>query len=166
MHGADVNSTYQSATHSSIKDIQNAICGTKLDLEEQIKEVQQSICNTSDSLRENLEADRAHLHGCLEGLAQAQQVVDSSHHQFVIEHNRSGQRARAIFGTDSIRPLFDLTVSENVAEVDAVMSAGVYSPQTMQALLRGSQPSTRALVLQVVQNHSLNTDPKSFHFVP
>jgi hypothetical protein len=165
---ADFDSTDQSTTHNSIDDIQDAIRGTKLDLEEQIREVQQSISSASDSLRESLEADRSQLQRCLESLAQARQAVNTRRPRIVLERNRAGQSSRAIFGTDSMQPHFDLTVAENQAERDAVVSAGVYSPQTMQALLGVLQPSNHAhaLVLQVLQNQSLETNLESLYSVP
>jgi hypothetical protein len=48
-------------------------------------------------------------------------------------------------------------VSNNEAQLGAVMAAGVHSPQTLQALLGESRAADLALVLQALQSQSTST---------
>lgn len=56
----------------------------------------------------------------------------------VVQNNRVGQGARAIFGTDTSQPRFNLSVSGNEVGPDSTMAAGVFSAETIQALLGNS----------------------------
>ncbi|KAK5069369.1 hypothetical protein LTR51_008619 [Lithohypha guttulata] len=66
-----------------------------------------------------------------------QELAQATPPQVVIERNRGGEQTRALFGTDTSRPEFNLAVSDNQVQGGAVMAAGVHSPETLQALLQG-----------------------------
>lgn len=142
-----------SVTQDLLGDLKNLISGTREDLQDQLDELQR-ISTADASLREVLLEDQAQLQSSLDSIAQAQQVADTTRPKVVIEHNRAGQGSRAIFGTDTSQPGFSLTVANNEAGVGAVYSAGVHSPQTLQALLQNSRTPDLALVLQVLQSQS------------
>ena len=56
-----------------------------------------------------------------------------------------------------LQPQFDLIVSENEAELDTVMNAGIHSSETLQALLGTSCTPELALVLQALQTQPRST---------
>jgi hypothetical protein len=151
-------SQVHSITQDSLNDLKNSIRGTKEDLEDQLDQVRQAISTAGASLREMLQVDQARLQTSLDSLAQAQRVADTTDLKVVLERNRAGQGSRAIFGTDTSQPQFSLTVSENEAELGAVMAAGVHSPETLQALLRDSRTPDLALALQALQTQSQRTN--------
>ena len=147
-------SQVHSITQDSLNDLKNSIRGTKEDLEDQLDQVRQAISTADASLREMLQVDQTRLQTSLDSLARAQRVADTTDPKVVLERNRAGQGSRAIFGTDTSQPQFSLTVSDNEAELGAVMAAGVHSPETLQALLRDSRTPDLALTLQVLQTQS------------
>ncbi|KAF3010021.1 hypothetical protein E8E13_011441 [Curvularia kusanoi] len=69
--------------------------------------------------------------------------------------NRAGEGSRTIFGTDTSRPEFNLTVARNEVGVGAVSSSGVHSAQTLQGLLHSRTPEL-ALALQALQTQLTN----------
>ena len=115
-------------------------------------QVQRTISTAEASLRKVLQDDQARLQSSLNSLAQAQRIADGIHPSIVIQHNRADQGSRAIFGTDTSQPQFNLTVSDNEARSNAVMGTGVYTPQTLQALLGNSRTADLALAIQAVQS--------------
>ncbi|KAL2058793.1 hypothetical protein ABVK25_000084 [Lepraria finkii] len=151
--------------HSSIQDslegLKESISGTKEDLEDQLAQVQRTVNNAEASLREVLQDDQARLQSCLNSLTQAQKIADGIHPSIVVQRNRAGQGSRAIFGTDTSQPQFNLTVSDNEAQPHAVMGSGVYTPQTLQALLGGSRTADLALAVQALQTQTQSTDGTS-----
>ena len=119
----------------------------------------QRIRPTSEgSWREVLQDDQARLQSSLNSLAQAQKIADGIHPDIVIQHNQAGQGSRAIFGTDTSQPQFNLTVSDYAAQSNAVTGSGVYTPQTLQALLGGSRTADLALAVQALQTQTQSTD--------
>ena len=127
---ADFTRQSHSGTQDSLEELKNSISGTKEDLEDQLDQVRQTISTAEASLREVLQDDQARLQSSLDSLAQAQRITDGIHPDIVIERNRAGQGSRAIFGTDTSQPQFNLTVSDNEAQSNAVMGAGVHTPDT------------------------------------
>jgi len=147
-----------STTHDSLNDLKNSIRGTKEDLEDQLDQVRETIVSEDASKRETLQADQARLLSSLKCLEQAQQVADTTHPKVVVKSNRADRGTHAIFGTDTSQPHFSLNVSDNEAGLDAVVAAGVHSPETIQALLRGSHTQDLALKLQALQTQSQGTN--------
>jgi hypothetical protein len=141
-----------------LNDLKNSIRGTKEDLEDQLHQVQQIISGADASFREILQTDQARLRSSLDSLARAQRVADITHPKVVVEDNRAGPGSRAIFGTDTSQPQFNLNVSNNVAGIGAVVSAGVHSPQTLQALLGDSRTPEFALAVQALQTQPRSTN--------
>ncbi|KAL9002000.1 MAG: hypothetical protein Q9188_005052 [Gyalolechia gomerana] len=137
-----------SITQDSLAQIKNSIDGTREDIEDQLDQVQQTISTAEASLREVLQDDQARLQSSLDSLAQAQKITDGIHPDIVIQRNRAGQSSRAIFGTDTLQPQFNLTVSDNEAKTGAVVGAGVHTPQTLQTLLGDSRTANLTLALQ------------------
>jgi precorrin isomerase len=154
---ADTASGDHSTTQDSLNQLKDAIEGTKEDLEDQLGQVRQVITTAEASLGDMLRVDQARLQRSLDSLAQAQTIIDHSKPQIVIERNRAEQGSRALFGTDTSQPRFNLTASDNEAQLGAVMAAGVHSPQTLQALLGKSWTADLALVLQALQTQSPST---------
>ena len=109
-------------------------------------------------LREVLQDDQARLQSSLNSLAQAQKIADDIRPNVVIQQNRASQGSRAIFGTDTSQPHFNLTVSGNEAQPYAVIGSGVYTPQTLQALLGDSRTADSALAVQVLQTPTQSAD--------
>ncbi|KAI4271449.1 MAG: hypothetical protein L6R38_006869 [Xanthoria sp. 2 TBL-2021] len=148
--------------HSSIQDsleeFKDLISRTKEDLEDQLAQVQRTISTAEASLRKVLQDDQARLQSSLNSLAQAQRIANGTHPSIVIERNRADQGSRAIFGTDTSQPQFNLTVSDNEAQSNAVMGSGVYTPQTLQALLGSSGTADLALAVQALQTQTQSTD--------
>jgi hypothetical protein len=140
---------------SNLKDL---ISGTKEDLEDQLDQVRQAIGTADAPVRKILQDDLARLQNSLDSVARAQRIADTARPEVTIEGNEAGQYARAIFGTDTPQPQFNLRVSENRAELGASMSAGVHSPQTLQALVGKSQTPDLALAIQALQTQSPNTN--------
>lgn len=154
-----------SNTQDSLRDLKNSISGAKEDLEDQLDQLRQTI-NTADvSLREILQADQVRLQSSLETLARAEQVANTIQPKVVIEHNRAGQGSRTIFGTDTSKPQFSLTVSDNEAGLGAVMGAGIHSPQTLQVLLGDSRTGDLALALQALQTQPPSTNVNALQSV-
>ena len=145
-----------SATQESLGDLKDLISGTKEDLEDQLDAVQNTISAVDASLREVLEEDQARLQSSLDSIARAQQIAETTRPHVTIEDNRAGEGSRAIFGTDTSQPAFNLTVARNEVGVGAVSSAGVHSAQTLQALLQHSRTPDLALALQALQTQSPN----------
>lgn len=145
-----------SATQESLCDLKDLISGAKEDLEDQLDTVRHTISAADASLRGLLEEDQARLQSSLESIAQAQQIADTTRPKVTIEENCAGEGSRAIFGTDTSQPGFNLTVARNEVAVGAVSSAGVHSAQTLQALLQHSRTPDLALALQALQTQSPN----------
>ena len=143
-----------STTQDSLNQLKDAIQGTREDLEDQLGQVQQAIKTAEASLGDILRVDQARLQRSLDNLAQARTIVDHSKPQIVIERNRAEQGSRALFGTDTSQPRFNLTTSSNEAQLGAVMAAGVHSPETLQALLGKPWTADLALVFQALQTQS------------
>lgn len=141
-----------------MEGLKDSISGTKEDLEDQLAQVQRTINTAEASLREVLQDDQARLQSCLNSLTQAQKIADGIHPSIVVQRNRADQGSRAIFGTDTSQPQFNLTVSDNEAQPHAVMGSGVYTPQTLQALLGGSRTADLALAVQALQTQTQSTD--------
>jgi ABC-type transporter Mla subunit MlaD len=120
----DSTSQNHSTTQDSLSELKKSIEGTKEDLEDQLERVQETISNTGAALRDILQADQAQLQRGSRSLVQAQKVADTARPQIVIERNRGGEESRALFGTNTSQPHFNLTVSENEAQCGAVMAAG------------------------------------------
>lgn len=144
-----------SVTQESLGDLKNLISGTKEDLEDQLEAVRQTISAADASLQQVLLEDQARLQSSLGSIALAQRIAETTQPKVIIEDNRAGQGSRAIFGTDTFEPGFSLTVARNEAGAGAVSSAGVYSPETLQALLQHSRTPDLALALQAL--HALQT---------
>ncbi|RAR13367.1 hypothetical protein DDE83_003230 [Stemphylium lycopersici] len=150
------NSQDHSATQESLCDLKDLISGAKEDLEDQLDTVRHTISAADASLRGLLEEDQARLQSSLESIAHAQQIADTTRPKVTIEENCAGEGSRAIFGTDTSQPGFNLTVARNEVAVGAVSSAGVHSAQTLQALLQHSRTPDLALALQALQTQSPN----------
>lgn len=145
-----------SVTQESLGDLKDLISGTKEDLEDQLDVVRQTVSAADTSLLEVLKEDQARLQSCLDSIAQAQQVADTTRPRITIKGNRGGEGSRTIFGTDTPQPTFDLTVEHNEVGDGAVSSAGVHSAQTLQALLQHSRTPDLALALRALQTQSAN----------
>ncbi|KAF2278228.1 uncharacterized protein EI97DRAFT_499725, partial [Westerdykella ornata] len=152
-----INIQDHSVTQSSLDDLKNLISGTREDLEDQLEEVQRDIEDAAISVREVLQDEQARLQSILASVEKAQEVLNTTQPKLVIESNKAGDGSRAIFGTDTSQPHFELKVANNEAGVGAVMSAGVHSPETLQALLQQSQTPDLALALQALQTQSSHT---------
>ena len=155
---ADFTRQGHSSTQDSLEGLKISISGTKEDLEEQLDQVRQTLSTAEASLRQVLQDDQARLQSSLNSLAQAQRIADSIQPDIIIERNRAGQGSRAIFGTDTLQPQFNLTVSDNEAQQNAVMGAGVHSSQTLQTLLRHSRTADLALAVQALQTQTRSTN--------
>ena len=145
-----------SVTQESLGDLKDLISGTKEDVEDQLEAVRQTISAADASLRQVLEEDQARLQSSLDSIARAQRIADTTQSQVIIQDNRAGEGSRAIFGTDTSHPGFNLTVARNEASVGSVFSAGVHSSRTLQALLQPSRTPDLALALQALQTQSTN----------
>jgi hypothetical protein len=143
-----------SVTQEALGDLKDLVSGTKEDLEDQLEAVRQTISTADASLRQSLLEDQARLQSSLDSIAQAQRVAENTRPKVIIEDNRAGQGSRAIFGTDTSQPGFNLTVARNEAGIGSVYSAGVHTPQTLQALLQHSRTPDLALALQALQTQS------------
>ena len=155
---ADYTRQDHSSTQDSLEELKDSISGTKEDLEDQLAQVRRTISTAEASLRKVLQDDQARLQSSLNSLAQAQRIADGIHPSIVIQRNRADQGSRAIFGTDTSQPQFNLTVSDNEARSNAVMGSGVYTPQTLQALLGSSRTADLALAVQALQTQTQSTD--------
>ncbi|BCR85775.1 uncharacterized protein ACHE_21233S [Aspergillus chevalieri] len=153
-----INIRVQCSTQDSLDNLKDSIQGTKEDLEDQLNQVRETIGSADASSRETLQADQARLQRSLDTLEQAQRVADTTHPEVIIKSNRADQGSRAIFGTDTSQPQFSLNVTDNEAGLGAVVSAGVHTPQTLQALLRDSRTPDLALALQALQTQPQNTN--------
>jgi phage-related protein len=162
---ADFTSRDHSITQDSLKDLKDFISGIKEDIEDQLDQVQKTISTADTSLLAILQDDQARLQSSLDSITRAQQVADTAHPKIIIEHNKAGQGSRAIFGTDTTQPRFDLTVAHNTAELGATVSAGVHSTQTLQALLRTSRTPDLALALQALQTQSQSTSDEALQSI-
>jgi hypothetical protein len=139
-------------TQESIEEMKALIEGTKQDLTDQAEQVEEAIRDAAESLHDRLRADRAQIHAALDTLAQAQQTANTTRPEVVIKENQAERDSRAIFGTDSLQPQFNLNVSNNTAGERTTMAAGVHSPETLQALLKSSGRSDVALLLQTMRS--------------
>lgn len=128
-------------------------------------QVQRTISTAEVSLREVLQDDQARLQSSLNSLEQAGKIADDIRPDVAIQHNRAGQGSRAIFGTDTSQPQFNLTVSDNEAQPYAVIGSGVYTPQTLQALLEDSRTADFALAVQALQTQTQSTDATALHSI-
>lgn len=158
---ADISRRDHSSTQDSLDDLQDLIRGTKEDLEFQLGQVEfqlgqvRQIINTIGvSMLDSLHADQARLQSSLESLERAQRIADITRPQVTVRSNRTNQGSRAVFGTDSSQPQFSLNVSDNDVGLGAIAAAGVYTPQTLQALLRDSRTPDLALAIQALQTQS------------
>jgi hypothetical protein len=154
-----------SFTQESLGELKDLISGIKEDLDDQLDQVQQSIKTVDSSLREILQEDQARLQSSISSITRAQQVADAIKPQIIIERNEAGKGSRAIFGTDTSQPQFNLTVANNKAGLGAVVSAGVHSPQTLQALLANSRSPDLALALQALQTQSRSANTEGLQSV-
>lgn len=141
-----------------MEQLKELIGGTKEDLEDQLAQVKRHIEAAEASLRAVLLDDQAGLQICLNSLAQAMEMANNVRPDISIQDNRASRGSRTIYGTDTIQPQFNLTVSGNEAQQDAVMSSGVFTPQTLQTLLRDSQKGDLAIAIQVLQTSTQSTD--------
>lgn len=157
---ANFTSQDHSTTQGSLEDLRNAISGTKEDLEDQLAQVRETISTADASIRKILQDDRTRLQESLASLAQAKRVSDTILPTVIIERNQAHPAARAIFGTDTSQPRFNLTVSNNSAALNSVTSSGVFTTETLQALLgnstRSEPPSQRAGAKALI------SDPNTF----
>ncbi|KAM3070113.1 hypothetical protein ACMFMG_003853 [Clarireedia jacksonii] len=160
-----INIQDHGTTQDSLRDLKDKISGTKEDLEDQLDQVQQTISTADASLREILQDDQARLQSSLDNITQAERVIENSPPKIIIERNRAGQGSRAIFGTDTSQPQFNLTVAENEAGIGAVVGAGVHSPETLQTLLGNSSTPNYALVLQALQTQSRSTSDSALQSI-
>lgn len=141
-------------TQGSLEDLRNVISGTKEDLEDQLAQVRETITTANASIRQILQDDQTRLQESLAGLAQAERVAETILPTVIIERNQAGPGARAIFGTDTSQPQFNLTVSNNTAAMNSVASSGVFTSETLQALLGNSSRSESATTVMQWQNPS------------
>lgn len=160
-----MSSQDHSVTQETLDDLKDLITATREDLEDQIDQVQQSVGTASAAARDTLQNDMDQLQSSLDSIARAYRVADNIRPKVTIEGNKAGQSARAIFGTDTTQPHFDLNVSGNEAGLGAVMSAGVHSPETLRALLATSTTPALALTLQALQTQSTTTQNHSLHTI-
>jgi hypothetical protein len=160
-----INIEYHSTTQESLRNLKDLIGGTREDLEDQLEQVQQTISSGDTSSREILQDDLARLQNSLDSIARAQQIADTARPEVVIKDNKAGQGARAINGTDTTQPQFNFAVTGNEAGVGATMSNGVYSQETIQALLANSRTPDLALALQALQTQSSNTNHESLQSI-
>lgn len=153
------NSHDQALTQSGLTDLKDSIEGTKQDLQDELEQVQSRITSAAASLQQTLQADQAQLRASLESLEQSQTQAENMKPTITISDNRAGQASRAIFGTDTSQPKFDLNVTGNEAGDGATMAAGVHSPETLQALLQNSPNPNLTIAFQALQNTALFTNP-------
>jgi hypothetical protein len=118
--------------------------------------VREIMGNADASLQEILKSDQERLQSSMVRLEQAEAVVDVTRPQVIVADNRAGPQSRAVFGTDTSQPQFHLNVSNNDAGQGAVVSAGVHTLETLQALLGGAQRAEAAVVLEALQNPRQN----------
>lgn len=164
---ADVYRRGHAITQDSLDDLRDSIRDAKEDLGDQLDRLLESVSATDNSIRGSLHGDQALLQRSLESLEQAQRIADTSFPKVTVRKNRSQEGSRAIFGTDTSHPQFNLDVSNNDVGVGAVAAAGVHTPQTLQALLGHSRSYDLAFTLQADQavndriqgayGHSLNS---------
>lgn len=149
----------QGITQEALDALKASIEGTKDDLEDQLSSIRDSTDDASATLQAQLRTDQTQLQNCLDRLIQAQATVETTRPQINISRNTAGQNARAIFGTDNVRPTFDMTATDNNAQAGSTMAAGVHSPETLQALLRGNTSSAADImaILQMSQNASASS---------
>ncbi|KAK3177983.1 hypothetical protein OEA41_000115 [Lepraria neglecta] len=152
-------------TQDSLEQLKELISGTKEDLEDQLAQVQRHIETAEASLRVVLQDDQARLQSCLNSLAQVQQIANNIRPSVFIQDNRAGQGSRTIFGTDTSQPQFNLTVSGNEAQQDAVMGSGVYTPQTLQALLGDTRKGDLAFAVQALQTQTQSSDKSALQSI-
>lgn len=139
-----------SVTQESIEDMKNLMRGIKEDLEDQLDEVQQAIRAAEASSLKVHEEDQTRLQSALDSIALAQRMVENRPHISIMD-NCIGQGSRVLMGTDTPEPAFNLTVARNEIGVAATYSAGVHSPQVLQALLQNATTPNLALALQALQ---------------
>jgi hypothetical protein len=155
----------QSVTQEALSALNALIAGTKEDLEDQLDQVRDTMKSADASAREVLQGDIDRLQGSLDSIVRAQGIADGTRPEVTIQHNQAKQGARAIFGTDTSQPEFNLKVLDNEAGIGAVTSAGVYSPETLRALLEGSRTPDLAVVFQALQIQSKDTEDQSLRSV-
>lgn len=108
------------------------------------------IITANGSARQILQEDQTRLQESLARLAEYEGAAQIILPTVIIEGNQASTGARAIFGTDTSQPRFNLTVSHNTAGPNSVTSSGVYTPETLQTLL-GYSPRYEPPIT-VVQN--------------
>ena len=148
-----------------MEQLKELIGGTKEDLEDQLAQVRQHIETAEASLRAVLQDDQAGLQSCLNSLAQVQQTTNGVRPSVSIQDNRASQGSRTIFGTDTSQLQFNLTVSGNEAQQDAVMGSGVYTPQTLQALLGDTRKGDLAFAVQALQTQTQSFDKSALQSI-
>jgi phage gpG-like protein len=137
-------------TQDVLNDLKDLITGTREDLEYQLDQVREAISTADASLHETLQSDIDQLQSSLDSIKQAQRVTDSTLPMVFIKNNEAEQDSRAFFGTD-MQPQWHLNVSGNKAGRGAVVSAGAYSSETLQALLETSRTPDIAHMFRALQ---------------
>ena len=120
--------------------------------------MRETIGSANESIRGILQADQTRLQRSLESLERAERIAHTARPEIIVNGNRIDQGSRVIFGTDTSQPQFNLNVSDNGAGPGAVASAGVYTPQTLQVLLRDSRASDPAFALQALRTQLQSTN--------
>ncbi|KAJ5908035.1 hypothetical protein N7495_000717 [Penicillium taxi] len=139
----------------SLEELNESIEGTREDLQIMLEQLEERISKSNESAKKTLEADCDQIKESLRSLVQAEKIVKT----ITIEENKAGAGSRAVFGTDTSRPQFNLNVSRNEAGVGAIMSAGVHTPETLQALLAANlQAPPLTLMVEELNNQSSGTN--------
>jgi hypothetical protein len=142
-----------SVTQETLSGLEGQIIGTKDDLEDQMEQLRETFATADASLRDILKSDQAHLQSSLDSIARARRISNTILPKISIEDNRAGHGSLSLWGTDTLKPTFDLTVARNEIGVGAVSSAGTYSPETLRELMKHHTPEV-ALVFQELQTQS------------
>ncbi|KAH8430993.1 uncharacterized protein LDX57_008654 [Aspergillus melleus] len=143
-------------TRDSIQNLENTIQGTKEDLDDQLEQVRETISGADVSTRNILQTDLAQLQSSMQSLQSSiasLEQVKATLPTLTITGNQA-ESSRAIFGTDTHQPSFNMNVSNNAAMRGSVIAAGVHTPGTLQALLRDTSTPHVALALRAVQGQS------------
>ncbi|KAJ5088693.1 hypothetical protein N7456_012309 [Penicillium angulare] len=160
-----INAENSSISEASLNEINDSILGTREDIQDQLEQLQEKTNRANQSARSALQVDYEQLKQCLESLKQAEQTANATP-RINIQGNSGSSGSRAIFGTDTVRPQFDLNVADNKAGLGATMSAGVHTPETLQALLSNSRAPELALVLEALKNQPHGTNAQEIqHFL-
>ena len=144
-----------SVTQEELLDLGGLIGGAKEDLEDQLEQLRETFSTADASLRDVLKSDQAHLQSSLDSIARARRISNTTRPKISIIDCTAGHRSLSLWGTDNVKPTFDLTVARNEIGVGAVSSAGSYSPETLRELMKHHTPEV-ALVFQELQTKSPN----------